>query len=124
MHGETEAKEDFAQIIGGQFGYHPVVVRENSEFVLETGELLSKDEVIREVMTEENVSALKDKIVNIKAELDKMLSGTQSAMEQEISVEKLQQINNIILELEKASVNLGSSITAENRDETPLSEQK
>lgn len=124
VHGETESKEDFAQIIGGQFGYHPVVVRENSEFELETGELLSKEEVIREVITEENVEALKDKIVNIKAELDKMLSSAQGAMEEEISAEKLQQINNIMLELEKASVNLGSSITAENRDETPLSEQQ
>ena len=31
--------------------------------------------------------------------------------------------NNIVLELEKASLNLGSSITAEDRDTTPLSEQ-
>ena len=32
-------------------------------------------------------------------------------------------INNIMLELEKASLNLGSSITAEDRDTKPLSEQ-
>ena len=38
--------------------------------------------------------------------------------------EKLQQINNIVLELEKASANLGSSITSEDRDSTPLSQQK
>jgi len=77
-----------------------------------------------ELLCEKVIEALKDKIGNIKAELDKMLSSAQGAMEEEISAEKLQQINNIMLELEKASVNLGSSITAENRDETPLSEQQ
>ena len=29
----------------------------------------------------------------------------------------------MVLELEKASVNLGATITAEDRDKTPLSEQ-
>ena len=46
------------------------------------------------------------------------------SIENKVSLEKLHQINNIVLELEKASVNLGSSITGEDRDTTPLSEQK
>ena len=124
VHGELDSKEDFAHLISSQFGYEPVVIRENSEFELETGKLLSKEEVIREVINEEDVEELKGKIVNVKEELDKMLTNTQGAMESRISAEKLQQINNILLELEKASVNLGSSITAEDRDDTPLSEAK
>jgi len=95
----------------------------NSEFELETGELLSKEEVIAEVIDEKGVEDLKIKIVNIQEELAKMLESTKDAMEGGVSAEKLQQINNIVLELEKASVNLGSSITAEDRDQTPLSEQ-
>ena len=65
----------------------------------------------------------RQKIVNVKEQLDQMLSGAEDAMKNQLSAEKLQQINNIVLELEKASLNLGSSLTSENRDTTPLSEQ-
>ena len=85
--------------------------------------MLTNEEVIAEVIDEKGVEDLKIKIVNIQEELAKMLESTKGAMEGGVSAEKLQQINNIVLELEKASVNLGSSITAEDRDQTPLSEQ-
>jgi len=115
---------DFAKEIEQQFGYHPVVITENSEFELETGELLSREDVIMDAMDEESVMELKDKISDIKLELDNVLSSTQGVIENRISAEKLQQINNIVLELEKASANLGSSITAEDRDNTPLSRKE
>lgn len=124
VHGELDSKQDFAEIVKNQFGYSPVVITENSEFELETGKLLSKEEVICDSMDEEDIVELKDRITSIKTELDNILTSTQDAMEQKISLEKLNSINSIILELEKASVNLGSSITAEDRDETPLSENK
>ena len=124
VHGELESKQDFAEIVRNQFGYNPVVITENSEFELETGTLLSREEVICDAMDEEDVAQLKERIEKIKAELDNILTSTQGAMEKDISLEKLNSINSIILELEKSSVNLGSSITAEDRDTTPLSEQK
>lgn len=77
-----------------------------------------------DVMDDEGIEELKDKIGVIKSELDSVLSSTQGIIENKISAEKLQQINNIVLELEKASANLGSSITSEDRDSTPLSQQK
>ena len=123
VHGEAQSKNDFAAKVREVYGYNPVVVTGVSEFELETGELLSKEEVIAEVIDEKGVEDLKIKIVNIQEELAKMLESTKGAMEGGVSAEKLQQINNIVLELEKASVNLGSSITAEDRDTTPLSEQ-
>ncbi len=124
VHGELDSKKDFAEIIKAQFGYEPVVITENSEFELETGTLLSKEEVILDAMDEEDIAELKEKIRDIKLEINSILTGTEGIIENKISPEKLQQINNIILELEKASVNLGSSITAEDRDTRPLSEQK
>lgn len=124
VHGELESKRDFAGLMGRELGLHPVVITENSEFELESGKLLSRDEVIYDIMDDEGVEDLKDKISTIKTELDSVLSSTQGVIENKISAEKLQQINNIVLELEKASANLGSSITAEDRDTRPLSEQK
>lgn len=123
VHGEMESKRDFAEIVKNQFGYNPVVITENSEFELETGKLLSKDEVIYDAMDEEDVADLKERIINVKQELENILTSTQGVMEKDISYEKLNSINDIILELEKASVNLGSSITAEDRNMRPLSEQ-
>ena len=123
VHGETDSKKDFAKLIETELGYDPVVIMQNSEFELETGRLLSKEEVITEVMDDEGIEELKDKIVNVKEQLDQMLSGAEDAMKNQLSAEKPQQINNIVLELEKASLNLGSSLTSENRDTTPLSEQ-
>lgn len=124
VHGELESKRDFAGLMGRELGLHPVVITENSEFELESGKLLSRDEVIYDIMDDEGIEDLKDKISTIKTELDSVLSSTQGVIENKISAEKLQQINNIVLELEKASANLGSSITAEDRDTRPLSEQK
>ena len=84
---------------------------------------MSKEDVITDVMDDEGIEELKDKISDIKEELDQILSDTEEVMKKRPSAEKLQQINNLILEIEKASVNLGSSITAEDRDMRPLSEQ-
>ena len=123
VHGETDSKLDFAKLIHDKLGYEPVVIMQNSEFELETGELLSKEDVIVDVMDDEAIEELKEKISDIKLQLDQILSNTEEVMENKPSAEKLNQINNIVLELEKASVNLGSSITAEDRDLRPLSEQ-
>ncbi|MDD6880923.1 MAG: MBL fold metallo-hydrolase [Firmicutes bacterium] len=124
VHGETESKMDFAKKISEQFGYDPVVIMQNSEFELETGKLLSKEDVIADALDEEAVESIRARIDSIKEEMENVLTSTHGVLEGKISAEKLNQINNIILELEKASVNLGSSITSEDRDTVPLSEQR
>ena len=123
VHGETDSKHDFAQQIREIYGYEPVVLEGNSEFELETGKLLSKEEVIREAIDEEDIESLKEKIAEVEQNLKGLLEATRGAVSSSISPEKLQNINNIVMELEKASLNLGSSVTAEDRDSRPLSEQ-
>ena len=73
VHGELESKKDFARLVGDELGFHPVVITENSEFELETGQLLSRDQVIMDVMDDEGIEELKDKIGVIKSELDSSL---------------------------------------------------
>jgi metallo-beta-lactamase family protein len=123
VHGEPDSKRVFSELLRSKFGYDSVVITENSEFELETGELLSTDDVILDAMDEEDVAELKCKIKSIKSELATVLSGTENVMTGDVSPSKLREINNIILELEKASANLGASITAEDRDTRPLTEQ-
>lgn len=123
VHGEYQSKHDFADKIKQDLGYEPVVIECNSEFELETGELLSKDEIIREAIDEEAVADLQEKIDEVEKNLAGLLEGARGAVSGDISPEKLAAINNIMQELEKASLNLGSSVTAEDRDMRPLSEQ-
>ena len=127
--GYASNAADFAQTadvvakVKEEFGYDTVVIHSNSEFDLPTGTCLSKDDVIKDLMDEEDVANLKTKIESIQSELGNILENAKDVVDKKASAEKLQQINNIVLELEKASLNLGSSITAEDRDTTPLSEQ-
>ncbi len=123
VHGEYQSKHDFADKIRAELGFSPVVIECNSEFELETGMLLSKEEIIKEAIDEEAVVKLQDKLAEVEANLSGLLDAARGAVSGDISPEKLAAINNIVQELEKASLNLGSSVTAEDRDTTPLSQQ-
>jgi metallo-beta-lactamase family protein len=123
VHGELDSKKDFADLIKGRFGYDPVVITENSEFELETGKLLSKEEVIRDAIDEDDILDMKEKMSEVEINIKNVLENAKNVLNSEVSAEKLKQINNILLELEKASLNLGSEATAEDRSTRPLSEE-
>ena len=123
VHGETQSKIDFAAKVKEVFGYEPIVVNGNTEYELETGEILSREEVIREALDQEDIEKLKDKLSSIKGELDTVIASAETAVSKQISLDKLTQINNIVQELEKASLNLGAFVLAEDRDTRPLTEQ-
>lgn len=115
VHGEPEAKEDFAQTVEQKLGYHPIVVQGNSEFVLEKDEILNKREAMQEAMDSEALESVKKNIADIHRRLEGILYNTHLAVDSKLSPEKLAKINNIVLELEKDSVNLGAAVTEENR---------
>ncbi|MBQ6089396.1 MAG: MBL fold metallo-hydrolase [Firmicutes bacterium] len=111
VHGEEQSKIDFAKAAQERLGLSTTPVFANSEFELETGELIAKDEVIKEVIDEEGLTNLRSKIADIQKGVDNILGQTDSALSKEMSAEKLTQINNILQELEKVSLNLGSTVT-------------
>ena len=115
VHGEPESKEDFARTVEQKLGYHPIVVQGNSEFVLEKDEILNKREVMQEAMDSEALESVKKNIADIHRRLEGILYNTHLAVDSKLSPEKLAKINNIVLELEKDSVNLGAAVTEENR---------
>lgn len=111
VHGEEQSKIDFAKAVQERLGLSTTPVFVNSEFELETGELIAKDDVIKEVIDEEGLTNLKSKIADIQKGVDNILGQTDSALSKEMSADKLTQINNILQELEKVSLNLGSTVT-------------
>ncbi len=111
VHGEEQSKIDFAKAVQEKLGLSTTPIFTNSEFELETGELIASDEVIKEVIDEEGLTSLKSKIADIQKGVNNILGQTDSALSNELSPEKLTQINNILQELEKVSLNLGSTVT-------------
>ena len=110
VHGETESKEGFAEYVKEKLGYDPIIVRGNSEFVLEHDELINKEEALKDAMDSEALEITKNKIADINRRLETILYNTSLAVNTQLTPEKLAEINNLVLELEKSSVNLGVAV--------------
>ena len=123
VHGETQSKLDFAAKVREAFAYDPIVVNGNTEYELESGQILSRQDVIRDALDQEDAEKLKDKLASIRGEIETVIASAEDAVSGEISPDKLAEINNIVRELEKASLNLGATVLAEDRDPRPLREQ-
>lgn len=113
VHGESQAKEDFADTVKSKLGYEPVVVRGNSEFVLEKDEIVSEQQSMDDAMDAETINSIRHNLFDIHRRTEDILYNTNLALGGKISKEKLSQINNIVLELEKSTINLGSAVSDE-----------
>lgn len=113
VHGEPQAKIDFAQAIKEKLGYDAVVVNANAEYELETstGEVVGMEEAMEEIIDEEKINTARNNLFNIRRRLEDIIYNTELQISQETSPEKLVKINNIILELEKSTILLGSTLT-------------
>ncbi len=112
VHGEPQAKEDFAETVRKELGYDPVVVKGNSEFVLEKDEIVSEKQTVDDPVDDETVNNIRNNLLDIHRRTEDILYNTSLALGGgRMSPEKLAQINNIVLELEKSTINLGSAVS-------------
>ena len=111
VHGEQESKEAFAYTVREKLGYDPVVITDISEFELETATMISMEETIKDVMEAESIDSLKLRVAGVQDILNAMLKTPEAVTDKEVSAEKLSEIKNLIVQLEKDAVNLGSAIT-------------
>lgn len=114
VHGEQQAKEDFAETVRKELGYDPVVVKGNSEFVLEKDEIVSETQAIDDAVDAETVNNIRHNLLDIHRRTEDILYNTNLVLGGKISREKLSQINNMVLELEKSTINLGSAVSDES----------
>lgn len=120
VHGEQESKEAFAETVKEELGFSPIVVQGNSEFILEKNEIVNKEDALRDAMDSEALAGIKRNISDIHRRLEGILYNTHLAVNEKLSPEKMAEINNIVLQLEKYSVNLGSAITEEDHNHAEL----
>lgn len=117
VHGEEDSKKDFGKLISDKLGYDPVVVLGNSEFELDmnTAKILNFEEAEEAAVEDEEIQAVRRQISDIHNDIESILYNTDLAMGRNISPDKLVKINNIVQELAKATMVLGSAVTEEDR---------
>ncbi len=116
VHGEAESKLEFAKIIKQELGYEPTVVQRFSEFELVNHKIVNKEQAMKEAIDAENIVDIKKRIADIHDDIEHILYNTQLAVAEDIPPEKAAQIKNIVLELEKLSLNLGSAVTLGHKE--------
>ena len=117
VHGETESKHDFAALVKEKLGYDCIVIDDVSEFALEKDTMLTKKDVMASIIEKERFLNIKSKIAEIHDDLERILYNAELAVNGTLTPERMAQINNIVLDLEKSTLNLGSVITTEDGNE-------
>lgn len=111
VHGELEAKEDFAALVKEKLGYNPIVVRNNSEFIMAKDTIVNKAQFVEEVINDEKIMAVRNRIADVHRELESILYNTDLAVGAKLPPGKLVRINNSVIELEKYTMQLGSTVS-------------
>ena len=117
VHGEEDSKKDFGQLIHDKLGYEPVVLLGNSEFELDmdTAQVVNYEEAMAQAAQDEEIQKVRKSIADIHSNIENILYHTDLAINGDITEAKLIQINNVVQELKKATMVLGTTVTEEDR---------
>jgi len=117
VHGEETAKHDFVEFVKEQIGMECIAISGECEYTLEKDTVLSKADAIKEAVEEKVFEDIKGRISKVHYDLERMLYTTHLAMNSDVPATKIAELGNIVLELEKNTMNLGSALV-KNDDET------
>lgn len=114
VHGETASKEAFAKRIHEKLGYKPVVIKGNScyELDMNEGTILNETDAEKRPADARDVAKVKAQLAGIHGDLEQIIYHANLAMDRGMPQEKMIGINNILQELEKATINLGVEVNA------------
>lgn len=124
VHGEAQSKRDFAALVKKELGYDCTVVEGVSEFELSKETVMTMQEAVAEMAGAEQIAGVRDRISGIHDDLERILYNTQLAVGDRISAERMAEIKNVVLELEKNALNLGSVVTSEERPPEQKKEER
>ncbi|MBQ6582637.1 MAG: MBL fold metallo-hydrolase [Mogibacterium sp.] len=115
VHGEPDAKRDFAAYVGEKFGVHALVVDGNSEFELVPGRKASlgvetEDPDFDDSLNAEDVVALRNKMSAISNSIGDLLLSADLVTGRKLEAEQLIRINNIIRQLEQSEEELRETL--------------
>ncbi|HHX14176.1 MAG TPA: MBL fold metallo-hydrolase, partial [Clostridiales bacterium] len=111
VHGELEAKNAFAESVKNCFGYDCIVVQGVSEYELIKDLAASHEPVSQRMADREAINRLKENISAIRIDLEDLLYKANLAVDAELTPEQMEQINRVVLSMEKNTVDLGMALT-------------
>jgi metallo-beta-lactamase family protein len=114
VHGEEQSKIDFADTVKKELSYDCIVVNGYCDYTLHKDTILTKEAAIREVVEEGLLDDVKTRIFKVHSDLEKILYTAHLAINDAASADRLAELSNIVIELEKNSINLGSALTKED----------
>ncbi len=116
VHGEEDSKIEFAKEVKSILGYDCTVVDGDKEFTLTKQDVVSVDEMKKELISPEALFKIKKNIASVHNALEYILYNTHLAVGSNITPEQITEINNILISLEKNTYNLGSVMSLEPGD--------
>ena len=117
VHGEPEAKEEFAQYVKKNHDWDCEVVKGYDEYDLLAESIESGATAESDFASEAEIDNIRMRVSAMHSELENILYNTHLAVTSDISVGRIVELKNTIAELEKDIMDLGAAITKEDRNE-------
>jgi metallo-beta-lactamase family protein len=121
VHGETDSKKGFAEIVKEKLGYDCVTIEGVSEFDLSSDKISTVKEIAARPINTVHLLEIKDRIAKVHEELEGILYNTRLFVDEKIENERMVDISNIMLELEKNTMGLASEISLETKPQVESS---
>ena len=115
VHGEEESKKGFADLVKRTLEYNCTVVEDVSEYTLIKGGVETYEGFGNQIIAPESLRKIKNTISSVHTDLEQILYNTHLAVGSKLSPEQVAEIRNIVLELEKNTMNLGLTLTKEEK---------
>jgi len=116
VHGEENSKIGFKNSVKLALGYDCTVVEDVSEYDLGADKLLSAEDTKGRIASKEQLDEMRRRLARVHEDVEAILYNADLAAHAYADEEKIQEINNLLLEIDKSSMRLGT-VVAGNGDE-------
>ncbi|MDF3000908.1 MAG: ribonuclease [Bacillota bacterium] len=110
VHGEEMSKKNFAYTVKQALGFDCTAIEDVSEYDLELDTVVSVEDTRNFIATEDQLNKVKSQLSKLRDELETILYNTHLAVDQNTTQERINDISNSLIELEKNSIKLGTTI--------------
>lgn len=117
VHGEEESKEALEELIREKTGFSCTAIHGVTEVDLEDAHGMTAEEADSDIVDQEKMRHVRDTLLQIHESIEDILYSANLAVGEHVSKEKLMQINNIVMQLEKETLHLGMAVTKEDTKE-------
>ncbi len=113
VHGEEDSKTALEALIRETTGYPCTAIHGMTEVDLADASGMTSLEAASDMVDAEKVRLVRDKLFGIHDSIEDILYSANLAVGEQIPIDKLVEISNVIMQLEKEAIHLGMAVTKE-----------